>query len=32
MVGDLLDRHFCPCDELKTMAEPGLPNAGLTAA
>lgn len=32
MIGDLLDRDFCSCEELKTMAEAELPNAGRTAA
>jgi hypothetical protein len=32
MIGHLLDRDFCPCGELKTMAEAELPNAGRTAA
>ena len=31
MIGDLLDRRFCPCDDLKTAAGPGLPTVGLTA-
>ena len=32
MIGDLLDRAFCPCDELQITAAPGLPAAGLAAA
>ena len=32
MIGYLLDRHFCPCDELETTAEARHLNAGLTAA
>jgi hypothetical protein len=32
MIGDLLDRHFCPCDELKTAAALGPARVGLTAA
>jgi hypothetical protein len=30
MIGDLLDRRFCPCDELKPAQ--GLSTVGMTAA
>jgi hypothetical protein len=32
MIGDLLDRAFCPCDELQITADRGLPADGLAAA
>jgi hypothetical protein len=32
MIGDLPDRDFCPWDELRITAAPGIPAAGLAAA